>query len=100
MASAEVCWLLMSLMVAVAMWARRGNYQLFVYTHHLAIGVCVTVIVHAWSAWCVSSRSVFVDYVVCLSVCLSVSLSLSLSVSLSLSPISRAFLSNLYDIGN
>jgi hypothetical protein len=82
-ASAEVCWLLMSLMVAVAMWARRGNYQLFVYTHHLAIGVFVTVIVHAWSAWCVSSSCFCRDCV----------------VSLSLTHLSCIF-SNVYDIGN
>lgn len=41
----------MTAMCATAMWARRSNYELFLYTHHLAIGVFVTVIIHAWSAW-------------------------------------------------
>lgn len=41
----------MSLMVVLALFVRRRSYELFLYTHALAIGVFVTVLVHAWSAW-------------------------------------------------
>jgi predicted ferric reductase len=49
--NSEIAWLLMSLMVLLALFARRRSYELFLYTHSLAVGVFVTVLVHAWSAW-------------------------------------------------
>ncbi len=50
-ASAEFAWLCMSAMVLTALLARRRSYELFLYTHHLAVGVFITTIVHAWCAW-------------------------------------------------
>ena len=50
-AASEISWIFMTIMVILALTMRRNSYELFYYTHQLAIGVFVTVLVHAWSSW-------------------------------------------------
>jgi len=47
----ETAWLLLTVMVALAIWWRRTNYELFYYTHHFAIVFFIVAIIHAWSYW-------------------------------------------------
>ena len=44
-------WVLVTVMVFTALFARRNNYELFYYTHHIAIIFYVVAIMHAWSFW-------------------------------------------------
>eukprot|EP00043_Microstomoeca_roanoka_P001253 m.31779 g.31779 ORF g.31779 m.31779 type:complete len:810 (-) comp10719_c0_seq1:453-2882(-) len=48
---AEITWVLVTAMVFIALFARRNNYQLFYYSHHIAIIFYVVAISHAWSFW-------------------------------------------------
>jgi hypothetical protein len=50
-AMAEFAWIMMTGMLVVALFWRRQNYELFLYSHHLALGVLITVVAHAWCAW-------------------------------------------------
>jgi predicted ferric reductase len=47
----EISWFLLTAMVVVALFFRRHRYELFLYTHHVAIGLVLTVFIHAWSFW-------------------------------------------------
>lgn len=47
----EFSWFLMTGMIVLALFFRRKDYELFYYVHHLAIGVFITTLVHAWSSW-------------------------------------------------
>ncbi len=49
--AALIAWVMMTAIVVLAVWYRRRNYELFLYTHYLVIGVLVTIVFHAWCAW-------------------------------------------------
>ena len=50
-ALSQISWLFLTGFIIVASVARRQQYELFYYTHHFAIGVLLTALVHAWSFW-------------------------------------------------
>ena len=50
-ATADLAWILMTIMIFFALLSRRQNYEYFYYTHQLAIGVLINVIIHAWCSW-------------------------------------------------
>jgi CHASE2 domain-containing sensor protein len=49
--TSQVAWIFMTIFVILALVVRRKNYELFLYTHYLAIGTLVTVVSHAWASW-------------------------------------------------
>ena len=48
---AELAWLLLTGVLAVAVFCRRSRYELFHVTHHAALLFFMAGIVHAWSHW-------------------------------------------------
>jgi hypothetical protein len=47
----ETAWLLLTVMVGLALWTRRSNYELFYFTHIFGVIFYILAIVHAWSFW-------------------------------------------------
>jgi NAD(P)H-flavin reductase len=47
----EAAWLLLTLALSVALFARRARYELFLATHHAVLLFFAAGLVHAWSHW-------------------------------------------------
>ncbi len=47
----EAAWLLLTLALAVALFARRSHYEAFLATHHAVLLFFAAGLVHAWSHW-------------------------------------------------
>jgi predicted ferric reductase len=49
--AAELAWVLVTVMVAVAVFCRRTHYELFQYTHYFGIVFFLVAVLHAWGFW-------------------------------------------------
>eukprot|EP00049_Salpingoeca_infusionum_P012255 m.221916 g.221916 ORF g.221916 m.221916 type:complete len:800 (-) comp15134_c0_seq9:3616-6015(-) len=55
----EIAWLLMTIMVAVALWMRRKNYRIFTLTHYFGIIFYCVALMHAWTFWYYAAGGLF-----------------------------------------
>eukprot|EP00050_Salpingoeca_kvevrii_P019098 m.82450 g.82450 ORF g.82450 m.82450 type:complete len:853 (+) comp8261_c0_seq5:72-2630(+) len=47
----EFAWAILTIMVSLALWKRRDNYELFYYVHQFGIIFYLVAIAHAWTFW-------------------------------------------------
>lgn len=56
---AETAWLGLTIMLIIAVWARRNHYELFHFSHHFAIVFLLVALIHAWGNWYYTAGGLF-----------------------------------------
>eukprot|EP00042_Codosiga_hollandica_P050205 m.595124 g.595124 ORF g.595124 m.595124 type:complete len:901 (-) comp58040_c0_seq5:139-2841(-) len=56
---AQICWVLLTIMIFFALFFRRRNYELFYYTHFFSIIFMIAMCLHAWGFWFYTAGGLF-----------------------------------------